>query len=497
MDSIITKINENANSILEPDLDNWLVPELLKHYQSRLDKHVYRAYGASGGASLVARRAFCEQAKATLRSGLSTFLFKSQLWKNGRDINTYLLACLRRLSDKIYWDQCATKRSAVLICPACRELGVRVILVLESKMWKCSNCASEMDRLQDDVKKGKLEDGRIRSRIRMHKTFWLHSRRGYRCPEPDCSRFIPESANGKFGIECPYYDCSFFGDSKELEIMSHPSSVAQKDMLSLDRSIGENSDNISFKDVLKSDNLPVLAELLIKETYNKEYNTLISVIDTQMARVRRMNNYGTRVQKLLMYDAFKFMCQKSPEEMVSYLVHLRQTAEIPLQVRIFQEYIRLIEESLPFMVKKHGQEEEIFSISDPLLGLFVGLSVFDAVVDSDGRIPNDTIETYAGSRMFKQYGSYFIGKLLDVVDLQSNQSVLNCVISNTFVDITTSLLPGTKVKVTHYRIPPHYEMGNMVLLQRIRKQIVNSVYFLLNGEKRKIGRKSDDIAVSA
>ena len=39
------------------------------------------------------------------------------------------------------------------------------------------------------------------------------------------------------------------------------------------------------------------------------------------------------------------------------------------------------------------------------------------------------------------------------------------------------LEPGTKVTVTHLRVPPHYQMGGMVYINRIRKKIVDRVKF--------------------
>jgi len=483
---IIAKINECAQDIVEMDLDDWVIPKLMEHYQSRIDSHAARVYG--GGINL-ARNAFRETAKATIRNGLSTFLFKSQHWRSGRDINTYLLTCLKRLADQTYWDQSSAKRANMLICPACRELGAKVFLTSEAKSWRCANCTSEADRLQDQIKKGKDNMASVRGRIRLHKAFSIHSRRGYRCPEPDCARFIPESLNGRFGIECPYQDCSFFGKVESLGVMSHPSALTHRQMLSLNQPLASHNNNnagvqASFQDIFEAEMVMADEQISISQNYQKEYLILLSVIESQIESVKRMNNYGTRVQKLLMYEAFKSMCHKNPDEMVSYLVHLKQNTDAPIQVRIFQEYICLVEEALPFVIERRGEKIEIFSISDANLGLFMGLSTFDAVVEEGGKIPNNTIETYAGSRQFKHYGSCFIGKLVDVVNVDTGESLGSHVKGNSFIDIDTDLAPGTNVRVTHYRIPPHYEMGSLVYLQRIRRHLVDKVYFRLHGKKR-------------
>lgn len=487
---IIAKINEKAKDLQESDLRDWIIPELVNFYQIKIDAHAKRVYGVAGGN--VARNAFRATAQDTLYNGLNTFLFKSQHWRTGRDINTYLLTCLKRLADQMFWDQSSAKRANLLICPACRELGSKVFLVSESKAWRCTNCTSEFNRLSDELNKNKSSDLiAIRARMQLHKAFTLHSRRGYRCGEPSCNRFIPETLNGKFGIQCPYLDCDFFGKLEELQPMSHPSSLTHRQMVSLNKEINTldkgKSTTSSLQDLIVFEEVPADDKIAIKQIFSKEYAVLISVIDQQIAGVKRTNNNGTKLQKLLMYEAFKSMCQKNTEEMVSYLVHLKQSADAPIQVRIFQEYVALIENALPFTIEKHGEKIEIISISDPYLGLFTGLSTFDAIVKENGCIPNNTIETYAGSRKYKMFGPCFLGKLIDVIDKNTNRSVLSKIKGYSFVQIESELSPGTPVSVSHYRIPSHYEMGALVFLQRIRRHLVDKIYFKLNGTKRKVG----------
>lgn len=490
---IISKLNKQASVLAEDDVDSWVVPDLMVHYQSRIDSHAVRVYGA--GLANVAKSAFRETAKATIRNGLMTFLFKSQHWKSGRDVNTYLLTCLKRLADQVYWDQSSAKRANLLICPACREIGTKVFLVAEAKNWRCPNCTSEMDRIQDDIKKESVTGTELFSmkmRAKLHKAFALHSRRGLRCLEPDCARFIPETLNGKFGIECPYPDCSFFGAAETLEPMSHPSALTHRQMVSLNQPLAGLGDKggatISLQDTFKAELVSPDEKISITQSFAKEFSILINVIDTQILSVKRMNGNGTRTQKLLMYEAFKSMCYKYPDEMVSYLCHLKQSADVPIQARIFQEYISLMENALPFTIERRGDKIDILSISDPYLGLFTGLSTFEAIVDSQGKIPNNTIETYVGSRKYKMYGSCFIGKLISVLDKESGETLTNRIKSYSFVDIQSDLAPGTNVIVNHYRIPPHYEMGGLVFLQRIRRHLVDKIFYRLNGKKRSIGR---------
>lgn len=482
---IISKINEQAEKIKESDLKEWVIPELMKYYQTRISTYSQRAYGSSGGT--VAKNAFRASAEETLFNGLTTFLFKSQHWRTGRDINTYLLTCVKRLADQIYWDQSSAKRANILICPACRELGSKIFLVSESKLWRCATCTTEVNRLNEDIRKGTNLTA-LRARMQLHKAFVLHSRRGYRCGEPSCNRFIPETLNGKFGIQCPYPDCDFFGSLEDLKSMSHPSALTHRQMVSLSTPLtlqkGRGSNEMCLQDMFESDDIAPDEALVVKQVFSREYSTLLSIIDQQIAGVKRISGNTTKLHKILMYEAFKIMCQKNPEEMVSYLVHLKQSAEAPIQSRIFQEYVGLIENSLPFTLEKHGEPIEIISISDPYLGLFIGRSIFDATVKENGIIPNNTVETYTGSRKFKMFGPCFIGKLINVTDKTSGNSVLDKIKSYNFVQIESSLTPGTQVEVTHYRIPSHYEMGSLVYLQRIRRHLVDKIYFKLHGKRR-------------
>jgi len=168
------------------------------------------------------------------------------------------------------------------------------------------------------------------------------------------------------------------------------------------------------------------------------------------------------------------LCISDPEDMVSYLVHLNQNNDVPIQARIFQEYIKLIENALPISFYKNGEEIEILSINDPNLALFAGKSIFSAKVKENGFIPNGTIETYIGSRENKMYGICSIGKLISIVD-DNGKSLLDQVISYNFTGINTNLAIGTNVVVTHFRLLPHYEIGHMVCLQRTRKRIITSI----------------------
>lgn len=493
-EDIIKKINETAPYLSPEDLDEWIVPSLISFYDSKVNSLAYRAYGVAGSSlSPIAKRAFFERAKAEIREGLNTFLFKSEHWRNGRDINTYLLTCLNRLAERIKWDSESIKKVNFPICPGCKSLGKKEFLVQESKTWTCPNCLKETSRLEEEISLLKNNINRsdneniiltsYESIIILHKVFSIHSRSGVRCP--DCNRFIPISSNGTFGISCPYRNCSFFGNAEKLEKMPHPLGMSSSIDLSLDTPASSESNKI-FLDFYAAENINSDVEIETKEQLKQELDTLLNVIDDQVDFVKRTNSAGTMMQKLLMYEAYQNMLKKYPEDMISYLVHRKQSAEFPIQARIFQEYASLMEEALPYSIIQGNNTYDIVSLTDPNIQLFDGISEFEAFVRSDNTIPNNTTETYTGGRKFKYYGPCFLGMLIDVIDLEQNISIKDKVDNYSFVQIKMlpEIKPKASVKVKHFRIIPHYEMGGLVYLQRIRKKIVDSVYLRQHGKKR-------------
>ena len=477
---IIKKINEIAEYIAEEDLDDWVVPSFLIHYEQRLHSLAQKAYGNPGNAiSPIAKMAFVERARAEIRSGLFTFLFKSEHWRDGRDINTYLLTCIGRLAYRIKWDANTVEKINVPICPGCKSIGRREFLIQGSRTWSCTFCTEEVHRLEIESNKSLLSE----AAFKMHRVFSIHSRTGYRCPE--CVRFIPESINGFFGIACPYNNCGFFGEVADIDKMAHPVGLTMKNNISLQTKAGEDG-SLEIQDLFESGGINSDVEIEIRQSIINDMNILTSVISDQVNGVKRTNSSSTMMQKLLMYEAYQRMIKKYPEDMISYLVHQKQNADFPLQARVFQEYSHLMEDSLPYEIRNGKDIYDVVSLTDPNIQLFSGISEFDATIRHDYTIPNNTTETYTGGREFKCYGPCFIGMLIDIYDIEREISIKNHVDNYSFVQIKMKRLvsPGTRVKVKHFRIIPHYEMGSLVYLQRIRKKIVDSTYYRIHGHKR-------------
>ena len=492
--SIFQKIQSLASKIVPEDLDNWIVPNLTDHYSDKIQYLAIKAYGDAARGSTVASAAFKERAREEIYSAVNTFMFKSEHWKTGRDINSYVLTCLNRLSDRILWDSNNIKKYNVPVCPGCKHIGTKSFLNPQDKLLKCSTCSTESCRLVPEIVelKNKIDKSKedkqniflYEYRLRIHRAFAVHSKKGYRCP--CCYRFLPESINGAYGISCPYNDCDFFGKTDGLESMPHPVSMCQRSMVSLQSNPTTIDSKKELQDLFASDDINPDVHMEINETFQIEYEQLISVIKEQIKSVQRVNSAGTMMQKLLMYEAYQVMIQKYPEEMISYLVHRKQASDFPLQSRIFQEYVKLVEEALPYTIAKNNKEYTIYSLLDQNLQLFLGISEYEAIIEYDNSIPNKTIENYVGGTKFRDYGPCFIGKLIDVVDKDTGLSIKDKVKNHTFsqINMMEDVKAETKVIVKHYRIPSHYEIGSLVFLQRIRRKIVDSVYFKLHGKKR-------------
>lgn len=490
MNNIFQKITSSLGNLKEEDLDIWIVPELLSFYKDKLSYLTYKSYGSSSNP--VSSGAFKEQARESIRAACYSYLFKFEHWKTNRDLNAYLASSLNRLSNKLFNDVEGVKKLNIPICPGCKYFGNREYLFLEDKLLKCSICTQEVERLAVEFKNIGVKNFKntilYESRIKIHKSFCLHSMAGYKCPE--CTRFIPKSLEGKFGISCPYPDCSFSGNITGLERKIHPVGFGRRNDLSMQTPAKFESSHNNSKDIQdyfqddKTINPDVYIEM--RENYENELETLTKVLEEQVSQVKRTNASGTLFQKLSMYEAYQNMLKKCPEDMVSYLVHRKQNTEYPIQSKIFQEYVKIIEESLPYDIEISKTEKyTVYSLTDPNIQLFLGKSEFDSVIKSDLCIPNETKETYVGTMTFKNYGPCFIGQVIDVVDKSTGLSIKDKIKNYTFVQIIMEdVLPGTEVTVTHFRIHSHYEMGALVYLQRIRRAVVDSAYYRLHGEHR-------------
>jgi hypothetical protein len=224
--------------------------------------------------------------------------------------------------------------------------------------------------------------------------------------------------------------------------------------------------------------------MTVQQSIREHYEILMKTIREQKASLGWNSNDSTLRHKTLMYDAYINIIEKYPQEMISYLVHENRNGG--LQHKIFQEYTRLLEASLPHTFVKNGKRYDITTLLDKNLCIFDGESTFITTVTGDHEIENKTEELYVGGRKGFYCRPFYIGKLLDVQALPSGDSLLSSVQEYTFfkVQMGPAVAIGTQVRVRHLRIPPHYQMGGMVYLNRIRRKIVDRIFFVMNGKKR-------------
>jgi hypothetical protein len=377
---------------------------------------------------------------------------------NPNYIDSYLFSCIYKTIKNMNNEY----KHNVYICPGCKYFSKIEILKPSGKNLICNTCKNALNSVKE-----KWEE-------KFYTIFSEHNKKGFQCPE--CENFIPNT--GEEQITCPYPNCFFVGPVSDLKSARHPTIKANLEIPFPSEPISTPWNNVSFISKFSE------PEMTVKEDLNKYIDIIYECIDSQITLLHYKSNASTLINKLCMYQAFKNIINKYPEEMISYLVFLNRTVRI--QHKIFQEFVRLLEEKIPFSFKMNGKFYEVVSLLDENLCIFSGESEFKSVINDVYEIPNETEELYVGGRKGTYCRPYYIGKLLDVVDIEQSKSIMENVKEYSFFKITMNenVKSGTNVLVKHLRICSHYQMGALVYLQRIRRIIVDKVYFTINGRKR-------------
>jgi len=485
MKDVVEKLKAKGNLVNYNDIDAVIV----RFLEVRSDTVSFFCRKAYNDVNPVSLAAFKEVLKEDLRNALISFINAGHgITPDG--VRSYLSLCVKSAATKA----ASENKRTIHICPGCKYLGRTQSVEYRDKFFICHTCQSD------------LVSGEDKQRLNMYKTFSVHSKKGYRCL--DCDRFIPQSQEGITVVTCPYPDCIYTGKSSELEPMRHPSikgSADSMESLCLDSpAMGGGQDNSSImKDLLTDSGARsgsrgermgqtyalkdsvVSSSMQVKEDIQTQMNILLKTIADQKSALAYRSNDSTLLLKTLMYNAYENIIAANPEEMIAYLVHENRNGGF--QHKIFQEFISLLDKSLPFKFVKNGKHFEIKTLLDPSLCIFPGESVFTTEVTNEAIIENKTEELYVGARKGFYCKSYYIGKLLDVKIAATDEDVTKHVKEYTFfrIMLNKGAVPtGTSVRVRHLRVPPHYQMGGMVHLNRIRRNIVDKVFLTLNGKKR-------------
>jgi hypothetical protein len=401
------------------------------------------------GTDQLSYRALVEELIDVLKTGCIAFINKNN---HVEGLDTYLFYITNSFCKKRAI--LTVKKNTEYLCPGCLFLGKENHITLE-KTLSCVECTIQLKKTTD------------LKWITFFNTFKKHSKLGWRCS--DCQRFIPKPLDGSDNVTCPYIDCCFIGEGSSLNKMNHPNSTSNIKHFSMNAS----KIQVQYQEV------DALSKIEIEEEFNNKLKLIKEVIDQQVNSAHWSSVNFTIKHKIFVYQAFKSILEKYPLEMVPYLLDNSRSGGF--QHKIFQEYISILESNLPISLKKKKNIYNITSLLDENLSLFEGISTFKAIVTAKGEIKNNTQEFYIGGRKATYTKPYYIGKLLNVIIEDNKYSILHQVKEYSFSKIKLKdVSPGTNVIVTHLRVPPHYQMGGMVYVNRVRKKIIDKVKILLN-----------------
>lgn len=404
----------------------------------------------------LAIQSFIAELMDELRTGCVSFFNKDFPFE---ELNSYLFYIVNAFAKK-QSQKSQPKLKSQYVCPGCLYFGNQNSVEYINKVFKCDICNNELKSLSDPKS------------ILFRRTFFRHNKQGYHCQ--DCERFIPHPLDESPVISCPYFDCCFVGGWGELKRMHHPSFQKNIESLILD---APQEDGKNLHHILPDKKIDVQTQLEMKEELERKVSLLHNIIDAQHNSVPYNSTQFTAKHKMFCYQAFDNMLKKFPEEMVDYLLNSSRSGGF--QHKVFQEYIRLLEESLPIIFKKHKKLCQITSLLDDNLSLFDGISTFEGIINDRGVIKNGTTEFYIGGRKSQLTKPFYIGKLLNILDSKSKKSLMDNVVDYTFSLIKMrDMVPGTDVIVSHLRVPPHYQMGGMVYVNRVRKKIIDRAHQL-------------------
>lgn len=265
-------------------------------------------------------------------------------------------------------------------------------------------------------------------------TFKNHNKSGSKCNS--CNRFIPRPKLID-DIVCPYMDCNFSGKFSILNRMNHPT-------------IKTNFQN-----------------KLIVSTENS--NKLLNIIN-DLSSVIEYNSFDfTKKHKYLIFQAIISLLDDN--DLKSYL--LNNSKNCNFQHKIFQKYISLLMQNLPFSFRKKSKMITVSSLLDDNLNIFDGISEFISMIDANHKINNCTKEFYIGGREKIISKQYYIGYILNIINIDINKSLMSDINEYNFSQIKMKSESNISVKVSHLRLAPHYSVGALARINSILESIKN------------------------
>lgn len=486
---------KNPNIVTEQYIEKYS-NALSEHFKPKIEGLIRYVNSKTNNAYINETLAF--NFNELLKLSINNF-FKKQNYIKSTDedyLSNYISRSFRNAANSYISQFENAEKVKLRTCPVCKPLKIK--LTIKNGLLYCHNCHEKINDLNKQLEIETNEEFKLKlkSNILLHKIFEHHSKTGYKCN--DCNSFIPKSYLIT-AQSCPYPTCSWFGDIDSLKPMGHPVSLFPKN----NKWSGTETDNDyisiiqSKQDIAGSGkisldkNVSAISRIHISQTYNKQLKALTNTLTEQKASLLRTKTYSQCFKTLYMYDAFLNMLEKNEQDMIRYLVH-EGLGNSPIQCKIIQEYIAIIEKNMPIEIFKKDQPHTIYSLISDELGLFLGISEFKSVVTDNMYLANNTKEEYVGGRNFKNFGPCFIGYVIGLKDSETGDCYMNNMDNYTFNKIyMKGVKPGTNVMVTHFRIASHYDMGPLIPLQKVRKKVVDSIHLRLNGERRQAKNKKN------
>lgn len=476
-----------------------LSDKLISHHQSSIKNHLSKILRSS---DLLGRSAV----EAELKNRVAVSFFNlSQKYQFplpkpeenvadlSKDVHSIFFNRLNKMITDVKIRLSSNKYQIKYCCHLCRSLfGDVIFVVSQNKKYHCYKCEEKLSLTIEELQNPCLSDTAkfaLEESKRLFQIYANHSKMGTKCPS--CKWWIPNSYLDDFSniFECPNPNCQFIERTSLMSFKEHAHPTAMNFVVNEQDSLDEliqnkNSDsNTSKLDLISSTPFGIDEYLDLSEIEKEKSKWIKESLDEEESFVLRSDptNNKTKIFTLSMIKAFRTILERKEIEMISYLFDKElsrsnlkgsKNSFFP-QPLIFQEYCDLILDNLPLTFVQNKKEYLISDYFNPNLNLFLGISSFEEEVTEHFTIKNKTEEKYFGEEDGKDYGKCFLGKIIDIIDLSSNESILSDLESYSFsvINLSEEIAPGTMVRVSHLRIAPSYTLGSLKILQVICSKI--------------------------
>lgn len=416
-----------------------LIPDILYDFDKFIQRSLVLIYSNHNELN---RLAYKNLVQDKFIKCFSTYTNNKYHLDPSRCFYAYLTSALYNLNSTEKNSYTGKEQHQIYICPVCKSINNRKEELKKEDnslaLWSCEYCRSEIQRL----KSYKCLTKELEQELFIRLYFDNHSSSGYECTK--CKKYVPK--NKQHIGYCGF--CGYWIDTKtKLKRKNHPIARIDKEINN------EHSEYIKYESK---------TERNIDHSHISIHKSkIISEIDKQ---IRICTNRNLSYKKRMMYQAFKDVLVQDTVQMMSYLYGVKVLGEGAFQSKIWQRFVKIVEES--------GMFSDLLD-SD----IFLGKEYWSSYISKTGIVQNNTKTTFFGK---KKKGSAYIGKLISITDDKGNDlmeyvdyyqmSRIRMKLSN-----LNHLKPLSAVNVESLSIPPHYETGAMLYLQRCRKHLVKFI----------------------